>query len=110
LPNGTGLRDPCEKEPTDLAENLKNQQREELTASAQMALRLLAFKQIYKILGMDKLEFVSNATNNRMPKKRQHTSEDNETNEKKGKKEDETSTGTATTAAAIVPTPMSQTQ
>jgi len=32
---------------------LSNQQREELTSSAQMALRLLAFKQIYKILGME---------------------------------------------------------
>jgi hypothetical protein len=34
-----GLYDPCEKEATDLADNLKNQQREELTASAQVLLK-----------------------------------------------------------------------
>ena len=31
-----GLYDPCEKEPSDIADILKNQQREELTASAQV--------------------------------------------------------------------------
>ena len=31
-----GLYDPCEKELSDLADSLKNQQREELTASAQV--------------------------------------------------------------------------
>ena len=42
-----------------------------------MALRLLAFKQIYKILGMDKLETINyNLTN--PPKKRQHPYGDNE--------------------------------
>ena len=34
-----------------------------------MALRLLAFKQIYKILGMDKLE-IPNNNSNKLPKKR----------------------------------------
>jgi hypothetical protein len=42
-----------------------------------MALRLLAFKQIYKILGMDKLEF--NPSNSiKLPKKRQHQNEESE--------------------------------
>jgi len=70
LPDGPGLYDPCEKEPTDVLANcLSNQQREELTSSAQMALRLLAFKQVYKILGMECLLYQNNNLN-RMPKKR----------------------------------------
>jgi len=44
----------AKKEPTDVLANcLSNQQREELTSSAQMALRLLDSKQILKILGME---------------------------------------------------------
>ena len=42
-----------------------------------MALRLLAFKQIYKILGMDKLEF-NNSNQIKLPKKRQHQNDDSE--------------------------------
>ena len=42
-----------------------------------MALRLLAFKQIYKILGMDKLEII-NTNLNKLPKKRQHPPEESE--------------------------------
>ena len=34
--DGMGLYDPCEKEPNDIVDILKNQQREELTASAQV--------------------------------------------------------------------------
>jgi zinc finger RNA-binding protein len=36
LPGGPGLLDPCEKEPTDAAGNLTLQQREDVTASAQV--------------------------------------------------------------------------
>lgn len=36
LPNGPGLLDPCEKEPVDAAGSLTPQQREDLTASAQV--------------------------------------------------------------------------
>lgn len=62
------MYDPCELEPTDAAENLTPQQREDLTTSAHVALRLLAFKQIYKILGMESL----NAQNaSKYAKKRQ---------------------------------------
>ena len=42
-----------------------------------MALRLLAFKQIYKILGMDKLDLISNNAF-KFPKKRQHPTDENE--------------------------------
>jgi len=53
MPNGPGLLDPCEKVPTDASEDLKSQQREELTSSAQMALRMFAFKKVHKILGLE---------------------------------------------------------
>ncbi len=36
--DGCGLYDPCEKDPTDVSDILKNQQREELTSSAQVNL------------------------------------------------------------------------
>jgi len=43
--DGPGLYDPCEKEPTDVCEILTMQQKEELTASAQVIhkLRINAF-------------------------------------------------------------------
>ncbi|XP_066138906.1 zinc finger RNA-binding protein isoform X2 [Euwallacea fornicatus] len=55
LPGGPGLADPCEKEAPDASGALTAQQREDLTCSAQYALRLIAFRQIYKVLGMDPL-------------------------------------------------------
>jgi len=51
-PGRPGLADPCEKEPTDAAANLSEQQREDITSSAQHALRLIAFRQIHKVLGV----------------------------------------------------------
>lgn len=99
LPNGPGLYDPCEKEPTDVSDILKNQQREELTSSAQMALRLLAFKQIYKILGM---ECLNTSYSNKVAKKRQHSSTENECQieEKKEKIQEETEASTITSETA----------
>ncbi|XP_059479660.1 zinc finger RNA-binding protein isoform X4 [Neocloeon triangulifer] len=55
LPGGPGLLDPCEKEPTDAAGCLTVHQREDITASAQHALRLLAFRRIHEVLGMEQL-------------------------------------------------------
>ncbi|XP_030063202.1 spermatid perinuclear RNA-binding protein isoform X5 [Microcaecilia unicolor] len=55
LPGGPGLHDPCEREPTDALLFMTVKQREEITHSAQHALRLLAFGQIYKVLEMDPL-------------------------------------------------------
>lgn len=49
LPGGVGVQDPCEKDPTDAAGNLTAQEREDITASAQHALRLIAFRQIHKV-------------------------------------------------------------
>ena len=45
---GPGLPDPCEKETIDVLAPLTGQEREAITASAQHALRLIAFNQIYK--------------------------------------------------------------
>jgi zinc finger RNA-binding protein len=50
------LYDPCEKEKVDIMECLTPQQREDITSSAQHALRLIIFDQIHKILDMDKIE------------------------------------------------------
>lgn len=50
LPGGPGLGDPCEKDNPDAAAALKTQQREDLTCSAQYALRLIAYRQIHKVI------------------------------------------------------------
>ncbi|XP_011164206.1 zinc finger RNA-binding protein isoform X3 [Solenopsis invicta] len=55
LPGSPGLSDPCEKEAVDAIGNMTSQQREDITASAQHALRLVAFRQIHKVLGMEQL-------------------------------------------------------
>uniref|UniRef100_A0A1A7YIZ1 Interleukin enhancer binding factor 3b n=1 Tax=Iconisemion striatum TaxID=60296 RepID=A0A1A7YIZ1_9TELE len=62
MADGAGIYDPCEKEPTDAIGHLGQQQREDITASAQHALRLSAFGQLHKVLGMDPLP-------SKMPKK-----------------------------------------
>ncbi|XP_054717148.1 zinc finger RNA-binding protein-like isoform X2 [Uloborus diversus] len=89
LPGSSGLLDPCEKDPTDAAGNLTNQEREDITASAQHALRLIAFRQIHKVLGMDPLpppKFVRGT----IPRKRRRdnsTSEGNDSEGANGKKD-----------------------
>lgn len=55
LINGPGLLDPCEKDPTDALQQLTKQEREDLTVSAQLFLRYIAFRQMFKVLGMDQL-------------------------------------------------------
>lgn len=55
LINGPGLLDPCEKEARDAIQDLSKQQREDLTFSAQLFLRYIAFRQIHKVLGMEPL-------------------------------------------------------
>ncbi|XP_047236263.1 spermatid perinuclear RNA-binding protein-like [Girardinichthys multiradiatus] len=55
LPGGPGLHDPCEREPRDVLMHLSAQQADGLTHSAQHALRLIAFGQLYKVLNMDPL-------------------------------------------------------
>ena len=52
LLDSPGLNDPCEKDPVDVLGYLTLQEREDLTASAQYALRLMVFNQLYRILGI----------------------------------------------------------
>nr|CAG4647758.1 EOG090X037N [Moina brachiata] len=49
-----GVGDPCEKDAVDATCNLTPQEREDMTASAQQALRQIAFRQVFKVLGMAK--------------------------------------------------------
>lgn len=49
------LLDPCEKEPVDVLGHITDQEREDITSSAQHALRLIAYNQVYKILGIDRI-------------------------------------------------------
>uniref|UniRef100_A0A2P2HZK8 Zinc finger RNA-binding protein-like n=2 Tax=Hirondellea gigas TaxID=1518452 RepID=A0A2P2HZK8_9CRUS len=78
LPGTPGLLDPCEKDPTDAAARLSNQEREEITSSAQHALRLIAFRQIHKVLGMDQIPVTKFQRNPRFTRKRRR---DNSTGE-----------------------------
>ena len=67
LPGGPGIMDPCEKTPTDAAASLSEQQREDITASAQHALRLVAFGLIWSVLGIDR---VSTQTTHDVPSRK----------------------------------------
>ncbi|XP_045216764.1 zinc finger RNA-binding protein-like [Mercenaria mercenaria] len=97
LPGGPGLLDPCEKDPVDAASGLSNQEREDITASAQHALRLIAFRQIHKVLGMDALPVPRFARRPFSSRKRRRTDSaagegdgEGTAAEKKDKKEDDT--------------------
>ncbi|XP_022250581.1 zinc finger RNA-binding protein-like [Limulus polyphemus] len=72
LPGGPGLMDPCEKDAVDVAD-LNNQDREDLAASAQQALRLMVFRQVHKVLGMDPLP-LPKFVRGRFNRKRRHNS------------------------------------
>uniref|UniRef100_A0A8C1L9Y9 Zinc finger RNA-binding protein n=1 Tax=Cyprinus carpio TaxID=7962 RepID=A0A8C1L9Y9_CYPCA len=88
LSGAPGLIDPCEKNPTDTLATMEEQQREDITSSAQFALRLLAFRQINKVLGMDPLPQMNsrfNVRNNR--KRRRDNSDGTDGFEAEGKKD-----------------------
>ncbi|XP_078280218.1 zinc finger RNA-binding protein-like isoform X3 [Rhinoraja longicauda] len=89
LPDGPGLLDPCEKDQSDALSYMNHQQREDITASAQHALRLLAFRQIHKVLGMDPLPQPKPRFNMRNRKRRRDASEaaEGEGDGKKDKKD-----------------------
>ncbi|KAM6930817.1 zinc finger RNA-binding protein [Xenentodon cancila] len=76
LPGGPGFLDPCEKKPVDTLASLGEQQREDITSSAQFALRLLAFRQIHKVLGMDPLPQMNPRFNIRNSRKRRRDNSD----------------------------------
>ncbi|XP_072244694.1 zinc finger RNA-binding protein isoform X2 [Leuresthes tenuis] len=88
LSGGPGLLDPCEKKPLDTLAHMGEQQREDITSSAQFALRLLAFRQIYKVLGMDPLPQMNPRFNIRNSRKRRRdNSEGTDSFEGEGKKD-----------------------
>uniref|UniRef100_UPI0037E84030 zinc finger RNA-binding protein isoform X1 n=1 Tax=Semicossyphus pulcher TaxID=241346 RepID=UPI0037E84030 len=76
LSGGPGLVDPCEKKPVDTLVPMGEQQREDITSSAQFALRLLAFRQIHKVLGMDPLPQTNPRFNIRNSRKRRRDNSD----------------------------------
>nr|CAB3262648.1 uncharacterized protein LOC100181347 [Phallusia mammillata] len=55
LPGFGGIVDPCEREEIDATQGLTNQEREDITEVAQVALRLFTFRQPGKVLGMEPL-------------------------------------------------------
>lgn len=90
---GVHLVDPCEKDPVDALTPLTLQQREDITVSAQNALRLLTFRQVNKVLGMDMLP-IKQQRFTRKRRREGSTGEGNEIedvgeNKKKDKKEDD---------------------
>ncbi|VDP10502.1 unnamed protein product [Soboliphyme baturini] len=102
--DGPGLLDPCEKEPVDALAQMTTQQREDVTFSAQQALRQMVFGQLYKVLGVDKILRESPQT---AAKKRplEHDGELDTSGAKKERKEEDE----ATTNAEVDPEPMEST-
>ncbi|XP_060523725.1 zinc finger RNA-binding protein isoform X2 [Cylas formicarius] len=103
LPGGPGLGDPCEKDSPDAAAALTAQQREDLTCSAQYALRLIAFRQIFKVLGMDPLPAPQKGfRRDRSARKRRRSGGEQEGSESDTGKMVKTEGGAPTTEAAQV--------
>ncbi|KAJ8277362.1 hypothetical protein GJAV_G00074360 [Gymnothorax javanicus] len=88
LPDGPGLLDPCEKDQIDALESMTSQAREDLTASAQHTLRLLAFRQIHKVLGMESLPASKASARNRKRRRDGSETGEGEGEGKKDKKDD----------------------
>uniref|UniRef100_A0A8B9UYR2 Zinc finger RNA-binding protein n=1 Tax=Anas zonorhyncha TaxID=75864 RepID=A0A8B9UYR2_9AVES len=87
LKGGPGLLDPCERDPFDTLAVMTDQQREDITSSAQFALRLLAFRQIHKVLGMDPLPQMNQRFNIHNNRKRRRDSDGVDGFEAEGKKD-----------------------
>ncbi|XP_057688428.1 zinc finger RNA-binding protein isoform X2 [Corythoichthys intestinalis] len=73
---GPGLMDPCEKSVVDTLAAMGEQEREDVTLSAQFALRLLAFRHIHKVLGMDPLPQTNPRFGVNSSRKRRHENSD----------------------------------
>nr|XP_045218236.1 zinc finger RNA-binding protein-like [Macaca fascicularis] len=83
-----GLLDLCEKDPFDTLATMTDQQREDITSSAQFAFRLLAFRQIYKVIDMDPLSKMSQHFNIHNNRKRKRDSDGVDGFEAEGKKKE----------------------
>ncbi|XP_012584870.1 PREDICTED: zinc finger RNA-binding protein 2 [Condylura cristata] len=75
LTDGPGLQDPCERGQVDALGSMTLQEREDITASAQHALRMLAFRQIHKVLGMGPLRLPQTSYGARFRKRPRETGE-----------------------------------
>ncbi|CAB0006927.1 unnamed protein product [Nesidiocoris tenuis] len=116
LPGSAGIFDPCEREPTDASANMTIQERTDITASAQVnqlvvvlspektnyydfddlinrlfvqhALRLMAFRQIHKVLGMAPIPpprgALNRHNNQRFNRKRRRDNSTGENNDSEG--------------------------
>ncbi|KAI7790948.1 putative zinc finger RNA-binding protein 2 [Triplophysa rosa] len=88
LSDGPGLLDPCEKGQTDALGSMSRQTREDVTTSAQQALRLLAFRQIHNVLGMSSLLASKPGSRNRKRLRDGSDVGEGEGDEKKDKRDD----------------------
>jgi len=95
------LFDPCEKDEADALTHLAPQESEDITASAQHALRLIVFRQVHKVLAMEPMysqnkNFNRNRRNNRKRRREDTEGGENGDEGKKDKKEGDTSTSMET--------------
>jgi len=64
MQDGNGLRDPCERSELDVMNSLSSGEREELTKSAQDAVRKIHFRKIHEVLGMERFPPKKKLTDN----------------------------------------------
>ena len=55
LPDGPGIKDPCEREDVDVFEKMSSQMKEDVTKQAQIDLRNIHYRKIHLMLGMERL-------------------------------------------------------
>ena len=55
MPDGPGIKDPCEREEVDVFEKMSPQMKEDVTRQAQIDLRNIHYRKIHLVLGMERL-------------------------------------------------------
>ena len=55
MPDGSGIKDPCEREEVDVFEKMSPQTKEDVTRQAQIDLRNIHYRKIHLVLGMERL-------------------------------------------------------
>ena len=55
MPDGPGIKDPCEREEVDVFEKMSPQMKEDVTRQAQIDLRNIHYRKIHLMLGMERL-------------------------------------------------------
>jgi len=106
LPGGIGLQDPCEKDSVDALRSMGAQQRNDVTAYGQKALRMLTFRRVHEVLGMEPLQrFNKKGENTRKRRRNESAGGETEDSEavadgKKDKKDDIAAAAPEDSAAA----------